>query len=132
MLVVIGLSSIEHPLYQCLRQNGYHEDFLSLSEITDEEFNSLQFQYQGRIYDLNKASKSHVHVWKAFIHHEGKQGRYYDKDDMAEITHSEFVHFRREIFPVKYNGGPVPPGPDTAWMKSLKTTKAELFRKGIK
>ncbi len=112
MLRVIKLSDNKHPLYTSLKAAGYRDNVLSLSEIMAPEIEALEYPYRGKWCTLNTASKSHIHVWKAFVHHKATVDHiYYDELDLILLTHVEFMRFRCEIFPVCYNGDPIPPGP---------------------
>ncbi len=134
MLKVIRLTGTRHQLYEALVAAGYREDMINLSEITGEEINALRYYHRGGYYALTPASKSHLRVWKAFIHYEQSVNKqtYRYQTELFRIGEFSFNTFRREVFPVKYNNGPIPPGPDANWAKSLKSTKADTFKKGIK
>ena len=104
---------------------------MTLSEITDGELLNLSYHSNNRgTVELSNASKSHLRVWKAFVHYRSVNGKPVHLYNIMSINLQEFTHFRQSIFPNAYTG-PIPPGPIDKW-KSNATTPADSFRKGIK
>ena len=105
--------------------------------MSDHELNNIQFQATNRHGDLENrevtnSGKAHLRVWKAFIHYRDSINQaIFNEDDILAIQPREFLTFRRHVYPTKYTNGPIPPGPDENW-KSLKSTEAENFQRGIK
>ena len=119
-------------LGKALKQQQYHKDITTLSEITDSELTNLSYYLNNRgTVEPSNASKSHLCVWKAFIHYRSTNGKPVHLYNITSINLQEFTHFRQLIFPDAYTNGPIPPGPTDKW-KSTATTPADSFRKGIK
>ena len=124
--------SPHHQLEKALKQQQYHKGIITLSEITDTELINISYTSKTRgAVELSNASKSHLRVWKAFIHYRSANGDPVHLYNIVKIDPQEFTHFRQTIFPDAYTNGPIPPGPADKY-KPTASTPADSFRKGIK
>ena len=124
--------SENNQLIKVLKQLQYHVDIITLSEIIDGELQYLSFQSSTRgTIELSNASKSHLCVWKAFVHNRSNNGLPVYLENIPKGTPQEFIHFRLHVFPDAYTDGPILTGPADKW-KSTVPTAADSFQKGIK